>query len=241
MVQKYRNFSLQKFQKKDDSSLILDSPTSVEKKKREREKRQLPPKLRHGYSTEQVSLSFAPEHAAWNRNVAVLTIPMFRSIVLLFQNDKTHPMLVEQTSLPSSLSFITVFRKMKIVFEWIFKYLFILCKLLLWFHFYRLISHSSSKICLTDFQFIYWTHLRCSWSRIVFRDEKSNYQGVINLRNESFIRMIYTWFSKYKHNFMSFRSNIILIDRFIWIFLIRKMNERWKEFVTAIQFHCGFR
>lgn len=155
MVQKYRNFSLQKFQKKDDSSLILDSPTSVEKKKREREKRQLPPKLRHGYSTEQVSLSFAPEHAAWNRNVAVLTIPMFRSIVLLFQNDKTHPMLVEQTSLPSSLSFITVFRKMKIVFEWIFKYLFILCKLLLWFHFYRLISHSSSKICLTDFQFIY--------------------------------------------------------------------------------------
>lgn len=121
MVQKYRNFSLQKFQKKDDSSLILDFPTSVEKKKREREKRQLPPKLRHGYSTEQVSLSFAPEHAAWNRNVAVLTIPMFRSIVLLFQNDKTHPMLVEQTSLPSSLSFITVFRKMKIVFEWIFK------------------------------------------------------------------------------------------------------------------------
>lgn len=88
---------------------------------------------------------------------------------------------------------------------------------------------------------IYLSHLRCSWSRIVFRDEKSNYQGVINLRNESFIRMIYTWFSKYKHNFMSFRSNIILIDRFIWIFLIRKMNERWKEFVTAIQFHCGFR
>lgn len=38
MVQKYRNFSLQKFQKKDDSSLILDSPTSVEKKKRERER-----------------------------------------------------------------------------------------------------------------------------------------------------------------------------------------------------------
>lgn len=42
--------------------------------------------------------------------VAVLTIPMFRSTVLLFQNDKTHPILVEcldqETSPPSSSSWI---------------------------------------------------------------------------------------------------------------------------------------